>query len=330
MSLRISVIIPTYNSLDRLTRTIRSVLDQSFAAHEIIVVDDGSTDDTPAIADIYGDAIRYVRTANGGQQRARNHGVSLATGDWIALLDHDDLWEPGYLAAIDALVEASGVDVVMSNSRTWQEDSGQEDGAGGGSWKDENRFLTHAPAGYWAKVGADLADRCSILDRYDYASYLAWHPQQTSMFSLRRDLYLALGGFDEAMRGKGSENFEFEIRALRVARVGLIWDPLVRMIRHDSNASLDGYRMTMDLADTLLFAKDRHGLNAAEIAAVDAELQRRLPLAISSSFALGDHTAMRRYRALYHGPISGKMRAKIAVAALPRPIGNVIKGLLGV
>lgn len=330
MSLRISVIIPTYNSVERLRRTIRSVLDQSLAAHEIIVVDDGSTDDTPSIPTEFGDAIRYVRTANGGQQRARNHGVELATGDWIALLDHDDLWEPAYLAEIDALVAASGVDVVMSNSRTWQE------GTSGGSWKDENRFLTFAPAGYWQRVGADTEalekghGRWTILDRYDYASYLAWHPQQTSMFSIRRDLYRTLGGFDERMRGKGSENFEFEIRALRIARVGLIWAPLVRMIRHDSNASLDGYRMAMDLADTLLFAKSEHGLSQDEQSIVEAELQRRLVPAIASSFAISRYDKMRNYLTLYQGPISPKTRIKIAVARLPRPIGDAVKKLLRV
>jgi len=325
MSLRISVIIPTYNSVERLRRTIRSVLDQGYAAHEIIVVDDGSIDDTASVAELFGDAVRYVRTANGGQQRARNHGVELATGEWIALLDHDDLWEPGYLAEIEALVTASGVDVAMSNSRTWQ-----EDGSGGGGWKDENRFLTFAPPGYWQRVGASPADRWSILDRYDYASYLAWHPQQTSMFSIRRDLYRALGGFDERMRGMGSENFEFEIRALRAARVGLIWAPLVRMIRHDSNASLDGYRMTMDLADTLLFARENHGLDATEQAIVDSELERRLPLAISSSFTLGRYDRMRAYLTLYRGPRTAKMRVKTAVAALPRPLGDGIKRLLRV
>jgi len=322
--LRISVIIPTYNSPDRLKRTIASVIDQSHAAHEIIVIDDGSTDDTPSIAAFFGDAIRYERTANGGQQRARNHGVELATGDWIALLDHDDLWEPPYLAEVAALVAAHGVDVVMSNSRTWQEV------ASGGVWKDENRFRTFAPPGYWETVGADPADRWTILDHYDYGSYLAWHPQQTSMFSIRRDLYRSLGGFDERMRGMGSENFEFEIRALRVARVGLIWAPLVRMIRHDSNASLDGYRMTMDLADTLLFAKANHGLSVDEQAIVDAELQRRLPFAINSSFALGKPEKMRDYLALYRGPRPLKMRVKTAVAGFPDPVGNAIRRLLRV
>src|SRR4051812_27917089 len=117
--LKISVVIPTYNGLDRLKRTIASVRAQSFPAHEIIVIDDGSTDDTPTIAEVCGDAIRYVRTTNGGQQRARNHGVSLATGEWIALLDHDDIWEPDYLAEVDALVAAHGVDVTLCNSRTW-------------------------------------------------------------------------------------------------------------------------------------------------------------------------------------------------------------------
>ena len=92
--LRFSVVIPTYNGFERLKTTIRSVLDQTFPAVEIIVIDDGSTDRTPGIAQVFPGRIRYERTANGGQQRARNHGVGLSTGNWIALLDHDDVWEP--------------------------------------------------------------------------------------------------------------------------------------------------------------------------------------------------------------------------------------------
>ncbi len=322
--LKISVVIPTYNGLERLKRTIESVRAQSFAAHEIIIVDDGSTDETPTIATLLGDAIVYVRTRNGGQQRARNYGVSIATGDWIALLDHDDMWEPDYLAEVNGLVHAHGVDVTLCNSRTWEEDD-----QGGGAWNDENRFLTHAPAGYWEKVGASPTDRWSALDRYDYASYIAWHPSQTSMFTIRRDLYLSLGGFDERMRGMGSENFEFEIRALRAANVGLIWRPLVRMTRHDSNASLDQHQMTMDLVETLLFAMDRHGLNPAEMAVVREALQDRLPDAISGSFTLGRYAEMRRYIAMSTRPLSLKARMKAVIGRLPKPAARGISKLLG-
>jgi glycosyltransferase involved in cell wall biosynthesis len=323
-NLRVSVVIPTYNGFERLKATIRSVLDQNFPAAEIIVVDDGSSDRTPDIAEVYAGQIRYVRTANGGQQRARNHGVGLATGNWVALLDHDDAWEPDYLGEVNALVRAHKVDMTMCNSRTWQESSV------GGAWKDEHRFTRFAPPGYWDRVGADPSDRWTILDRYDYASYLDFHPSQTSMVTISRDLYQSLGGFDERLRGSGAENFEFEIRALRVARVGLIWRPLVRMVRHNANASLDGSRMTMDLVDCLHFGLEHHGLNDDEREIVRQQLQKRLPPAIDGAFALGQYATVRDYARELRGGLSAKARVKSAVAALPAPLARIIAKALGV
>jgi len=90
----VSVIIPAYNSGPYLTETIESVLRQTYPHREIIVVDDGSTDDTPARVARYGPALTYIRQAQGGVGAARNRGVAAARGDYIALLDHDDLWVP--------------------------------------------------------------------------------------------------------------------------------------------------------------------------------------------------------------------------------------------
>lgn len=316
--LRISVIVPTYNSPARLKATLGSVCDQHFPAAEIIVVDDGSTDDTIDVANIFADRIRYVRTANGGQQRARNHGVSLSTGNWIALLDHDDLWEKEYLAEVNALVRAHGVDMTMCNSRTWEED-GQ-----GGRWANNHRFTQFAPPGYWKRVGADPTDHWSILERYDYAAYLEFHPLQTSMVTIRRDLYAALGGYDERMRGNGAENLEFEMRALRAARVGLIWQPLVKMVRHDANASLDMAQMAIDVTDCLRFATLHHGLNDQERGIVERERDRRLTSAIYGAFELGKYDAVRTYWREYRGARSWKMYLKYWISLLPRPAARIL------
>lgn len=88
----VSVIIPTYNSASYLAEAIDSVFTQSYHTVEIIVVDDGSTDDTDAIAKQYLHNIQYVFQENKGTSAARNHGVTLAKGDLLAFLDADDLW----------------------------------------------------------------------------------------------------------------------------------------------------------------------------------------------------------------------------------------------
>ena len=92
-----SVIIAVYNGAATLGRAIESVLAQSYTQHEVIVVDDGSTDDTAQVAQRFGDAVRYVRQDNAGVSAARNAGARHAGGEWLAFLDADDWYYPDRL-----------------------------------------------------------------------------------------------------------------------------------------------------------------------------------------------------------------------------------------
>jgi glycosyltransferase involved in cell wall biosynthesis len=94
---KVSVVIPAYNQAQYLGPAINSVLVQTYHDYEIIVVDDGSTDDTPIIAQQFQDAIHYIRQTNQGLSAARNTAIRKAQADIIALLDSDDLWEPQFL-----------------------------------------------------------------------------------------------------------------------------------------------------------------------------------------------------------------------------------------
>lgn len=102
-----SVIIPLYNKAATIVRTIESVLNQSLPAHEIIVVDNGSTDQGASLVTAQKDArIRLIQQSNQGVSAARNAGIAAAVGTHIALLDADDAWAPGFLAAMQALIAA--------------------------------------------------------------------------------------------------------------------------------------------------------------------------------------------------------------------------------
>lgn len=102
----VSVVIPTFNRGHLVPNAIESVLGQTFAAHEIIVVDDGSTDDTSERVGRYEGRIRYVHQGNRGVSAAQNKGIELARGDWIAILGSDDLWSPTKLERqVEALAE---------------------------------------------------------------------------------------------------------------------------------------------------------------------------------------------------------------------------------
>lgn len=94
---RVSIVIPVYNHARYVGAAIESALAQRHPPHEVIVVDDGSTDETPHVIASFGRSVRAIRQENRGLSAARNTGIAAATGGWIALLDADDLYEPEFL-----------------------------------------------------------------------------------------------------------------------------------------------------------------------------------------------------------------------------------------
>lgn len=102
-----SVVVPLYNKADSVAAAINSVLAQTFADFELIVVDDGSTDDgARAVAAMKDARIRVIAQANGGVSRARNTGIAAAQASYVALLDADDVWHADFLQRIHALIKA--------------------------------------------------------------------------------------------------------------------------------------------------------------------------------------------------------------------------------
>ena len=108
----VSVVIPSYNQARYLAEAIDSALAQTWWDREIIVIDDGSDDDTLAVAQRYGDHIRYHTQCNQGLAGARNTGLGLSRGDYVAFLDADDIWQPEYLGVLMALARSEPKAVV--------------------------------------------------------------------------------------------------------------------------------------------------------------------------------------------------------------------------
>ncbi len=113
--MRFSVIIPTFNRAGVLAEAIDSVLAQSHPAHEIIVIDDGSTDATPVVLAQFGERITVIRQANAGVSSARNAGLAAATGEWVAFLDSDDVWLPERLAVTARAVRRNAARVHVAD-----------------------------------------------------------------------------------------------------------------------------------------------------------------------------------------------------------------------
>ncbi|QDT34640.1 glycosyltransferase family 2 protein [Thalassoglobus polymorphus] len=107
----VSVVIPCYNGSPFLRETLDSAINQTHRPLEIIVIDDGSTDDSAAIAESFGAPVRVIRQENQGESVARNRGIDEAKGEWIAFLDADDLWAPEKLERQLSLIDETTVAV---------------------------------------------------------------------------------------------------------------------------------------------------------------------------------------------------------------------------
>ena len=115
----VSVVIPTYNRGWIVRDAIDSVLGQTYADFELIVVDDGSTDRTPQILDAYGDRLKVIRQANQGVSAARNRGIGDCSGPLIALLDSDDIWLPEKLAVQVDFYKENPAALICQTEEIW-------------------------------------------------------------------------------------------------------------------------------------------------------------------------------------------------------------------
>ena len=112
----VSVVIPVYNGAATIACALNSVFDQTFTDYEVIVCDDGSTDDTPTVLAGFADRIRVIRQSNRRFPAARNAAVAASRGDLIALIDHDDQWLPRHLeVSVAALQNDPGAALVYSD-----------------------------------------------------------------------------------------------------------------------------------------------------------------------------------------------------------------------
>ena len=177
--MKLSVILPVYNRADSLGPAIASVLDQTRPAHEVIVIDDGSTDDLTAALAPFKDRIRVLRQENAGVAAARNTAAQAATGDWLTFQDSDDLWSPDHLAVAARDLKGAGADVVAHLGD-----------------------VTYTGAGYTESL-FDIKQRsfpAEHAERLDDPLPLVISGMTLQGAAIRRDAFIALGGFDTGMR----------------------------------------------------------------------------------------------------------------------------------
>ncbi len=231
----VSVVIPAYNARVFLAETLASVFAQTLPPAEIIVVDDGSTDDTAGIARDLG--VTVISRANGGISAARNAGIRAARGEYVALLDADDLWMPEKL---EVQLAALAVAAVPSFSFT---DFQTFDSRGVRAVKSTlrahpafRRTVPRAPSGANVVVAASES-RPVLPDMYFLPSSAV----------IRRADVLAAGGFDESLRG--CEDTEFFLRLFKLVPAVAVMRPLLRYRRHEAQNTASPTRvMTYEFA----------------------------------------------------------------------------------
>lgn len=208
----VSVIMPAYNSRAYLAEAIQSVLDQDYQALELIVVDDGSTDGTPDVARLFGERVHVIEQRNSGPAAARNRGVSVAHGEFIAFIDSDDIWLPGKVRAqVDYLRDNPDVGVVFGRLIRWFANA---DGSFGSPPE------LHVPASGQIIVHEESG--------WIYPEMLLDSVIWIVSAMVRKSLWNSLGGLDESLRV--GEDYDFFIRASRVCKMDEL-DKLVALYR---------------------------------------------------------------------------------------------------
>lgn len=299
----VSVIIPAYNAGSFIEDAIASVLSQETAIAEIIVVNDGSTDrDYRALERLHG-AIRVIDQPNRGVSAARNRGCEIATGEYVAILDADDIWLPGKLRRqMQHLRAHTDIDAVFCRGLLW--------------------LPSHADA-QWRlpEISRDSLESAPASSHLYYADFLCSIPAAPSTMVVKRSVWRDLGGFNEQLRY--GEDHDFYLRLSHGHRVDLLHIVGMLYRRHSSSATAT-VQSKNHLADVITTAIRTLGTTDKFGRAADkSSLSRRLAhLHLEQGYA---HFLSRDFqvarsefaRAARTWPLNLKAMTYLAVAATP-------------
>jgi glycosyltransferase involved in cell wall biosynthesis len=211
LNVTLGVVIPTHDRAAWVVECVRSVLGQTRAPDAITIVDDGSTDDTPAALAGFGDRVEVHRQPQAGPASAKNAGAARTATDWIAFVDSDDRLVPHALETLETTLGRRPGDDLLS-------------------FKAAETTAAGTPTGrVFGKRSAGTAYSTAGLLRYD-AGGCSW-------FAVRRAAFDAVGGFDERLRS--AEECDFVLRLSAEHRLSAILEPLVLRRQHPGMLSAD-------------------------------------------------------------------------------------------
>lgn len=286
-----TVLIPAFEAADMIYDAVSSALAQTVPAEQVLVIDDGSSDDLAAALVPFGKAVQLVRSAHVGLPAARNLGLRHARGDFVAFLDADDSFEPEFLAALGELAIARpDLDVLTTDAAF------VVDGRPRGTFHQANPFPVQGQR-------AAVLQRCFI----------------TTKSAVRRSRLAEIGGFDPRL--SHGEDWDCWIRlVLSGSQVGMVDAPLSRYRLDDRQMSARRGESLRGRYAVMAGLLDRPDLTEAERRDVAARLPAlRLRAAVAAAQEAGRDTARRRWWDVARLPqASWRLRAAaVAAAAAP-------------
>ena len=226
MTPRFSVIIPAFNAAATLARAIESVRAQSWPAHEIIVVDDGSTDATAEVARQFGDAVRLIQQPNSGVSVARNAGAAAAMGDWLAFLDADDWYADDRIKLHAEWIAEDATLDCLTGDYEYRDAAGSLLGTSMAQHESGRTMLAKAAG----------AARGVMETPAEIAAFVADHFGDTHTLSVPRARFIELGGYPTGF--KVCEDVHFLTRlAASSRRIGAICHSLGVYVIHGGSAT---------------------------------------------------------------------------------------------
>lgn len=318
MTHRISVVVPTYNRAGLIRETLATILGQTRPPDEVVVVDDGSTDGTADLLAGLDARLRVIVIANSGDLAARNHGLRAATGNLVAFCDSDDLWRPGFLAAMEAMWRAApGLNAAYSNFVLVRD----------GAWEARDKFAD-APAGYWDALRS-VAPGLAVFDAPVVDRIVAFQPLFASCCVFDRAWFLGLGGWDTSVGRIVGTDFATAMLVAEHPPIGIVAAPLVGIRKHGGNFSGNTRKMNLGDAAILEMILARRPSLARHAAAIRASIARRRVAALDAAFAERDFAAVAEIAALLPpGALGARGRVKRLVAGLPQPLASPLARML--
>lgn len=314
----VSALIPAYNGAQYIAETLDSILTQSYPVAEVIVVDDGSTDNTREVVASFGDHVRYHSTSNGGVCRARNIAASLASSPYLTFSDQDDLWRTDKLEQQMSLHEKfPGMDYSFTNFVLVQD----------GIWAEKTEF-DHAPDRSFPPYSLPGTEPV-VIDTPFYNQILAFQPIRPSTVLISTRLFQQIGCFTESLGKNPSEDVEFTLRCLQHPPIGIVREPVVGIRKHTGNYSGSDYRNMLGQKEIFEYALQHHTIDEQTRTMLLHEIELRRLGAAYYAFRQGEfNEVVSLLQPIHPAKLDAKLRMKLLISRLPVPLARTAQKLL--